>query len=173
MAESRIFRLTGGEGYGAVVNGNFIEVRVGMRGVYASVFAFLSDDNLQHSEFDNATDAVAWAVAAAKTHEGQPRERFPIAHWEIRHGYSATVRLIDSGEYEGEIFPLWVNSRPEPIRIYKRFPTQDEAVQWAREAADEQSVHDNDYELSLRQIRDSLEAQTGLRHPSGEIEKRA
>ncbi len=158
--ESRIFRLTSGEGYGTVVGGNFVKVCVGMRGFYASVYAFLSDDNHQNSEFDNAADAVAWAVATAKAHQGQPRERFPIEYWEIRNGYSITVRLTDSGEYEGEIFELRVDSEPEPIRIYRRFPTQDEAVQWAREAADVQTGHGNDYEMKLRQITDALQAQS-------------
>ncbi len=161
VPERRIFPLTSGEGYGAVVNGNFIRINIGMGGFYASVYAFLSDDNGQFNKFDNAADAVAWAVATAETHQGQPRGRFPIAHWEIRHGYSVTVELVDSGEYEGEIFALWIDSRPEPIRIYKRFPTQDEAVQWAREEADAQAGHDNDYQLRLRQIRDALEAQSG------------
>ena len=159
MAESRIFRLTSGQGYGAVINGNFIKVDVGMRGFYASVYAFLSDDNGQFSEFDSAADAVAWAVATAEIHQGQPRERSPITYWEIRNGYSITVKLTDSGEYEGEIFDLWIDSEPEPLRIFKRFSTQDEAVQWAREAADVQTSHDNDYQLKIRQIRNALEAQ--------------
>lgn len=161
MPERRIFRLTSGEGSGAVVNGNFIRVRTGFRGFPAFVCAFLSDDNGQYSEFNNAVEAAAWAVAAAKTNQGQPRGRFPIAYWEIRNGYSVTVRLTDSGEYEGETFALWIDSEPEPLRNFKRFPTQDEAVQWAREAADEQAAHDNDYELRLCQIRDALEAQSG------------
>ena len=41
MAERRIFRLTSGEGYGAVVYGNFIKVNIGLGGYYASVYAFL------------------------------------------------------------------------------------------------------------------------------------
>ena len=161
MAESRIFRLTSGEGFGAVVNGNFIKVRIGFRGFSASVYAFLSDDNGRYGEFDNAADAVSWAVATAKTHQGQPRGRFPIEHWEIRNGYSITVTLTDSGEYEGETFALWIDSKPEPLRNFKRFPTQDGAVQWARETADEQAGQDNDGELRLRQIWEALEAQSG------------
>ncbi len=160
MAESRIFRLTSGEGYGAVVNGNFIKINIGMREFYASVYAFLSDDNGQFCRFDNAADAVSWAVATANTHEGQARDRFPVAYWEIRKGYSITVRLTDSGEYKGEIFPLWVDSEPEPMRIFKQFPTQDEAVQWARRATDEQVDQEQDYELRLLQIKNELEAQS-------------
>ena len=160
MAESRIFRLTSGEGYGAVVNGNFIRINIGIGGFYASVYAFLSDDNGQYSQFDNAADAVSWAVATANTHEGQARERFPVAYWEIRKGYSITVKLTDSGEYKGDIFPLWVDSEPEPMRIFKQFPTQDEAVQWARRAADEQADQQQNYELRLLQIKNELEAQS-------------
>ena len=104
---------------------------------------------------------MAWAVATAETHQGRPRERSPITYWEIRNGHSITVELTNSGEYEGEIFELWIDSEPEPFRNYKRFPTQDEAIQWAREAADVQAGHYNDYQLKLRQIRDALEAQSG------------
>ena len=157
MPERRILRLTSGEGYGTVAYGNFIEVHIGLRGFSASVSAFLSDANHQHRKFDNATDAVAWAIATAETHQGQPHQFSKVGYWEIRNGYSVTVKLTDSGEHEGEIFPMWFNSEPEPIRIYKGFPTQDEAIQWSREAADKQFGHDNDYESSLRQIRDALE----------------
>ena len=158
MADSRIFRLSSGQGYGAVVNGNFIKINTDFRGFSASVYAFPSDDNGQFSEFENAVDAVAWAFATAKTHQGQTRERFPVAYWEIRNGYSITVRLTDSGESEGEIFALWIDSGPDPFRIFKLFPTKDEAVQWAREAADVQAGQDNDYELRLRQIMDALDS---------------
>ncbi len=158
--ERSIFPLSSGEGYGAVVNGNFIKVGIGYRGFTASVYAFLSDDNGQYSQFDDAADAVSWAIATAQTHEGQARERFPVAHWEIRKGYSITVRLTDSGEYKGDIFPLWVDSEPEPMRIFKQFPTQDEAVQWARRAADEQVDQEQDYKLRLLQIKNELEAQS-------------
>lgn len=160
VPERRIFRLTSGEGYGAVVNGNFIRVSVGMRGFYAHVYAFMSDDNGQFSEFDSAADAVAWAVSTAETHQGRTRERSPITYWEIRNGYSITVKFTGTGEYEGEIFDLWVDREPEPMRIFKRLSTQDEAVQWAREAADVQIGYYNDYQLNLRQIREALEAQS-------------
>ena len=159
--ERRVFRLTSGGGYGAVVNGNFIRVSIGLEKFYASVYAFLSDANGQNGAFDSVADAVTWAIATAKTHHGQSREKFPVAHWEIRDGYSITVKLTDSGEYEGEIFELRIDSEPEPMRIYQRFPTQDEAVQWAREAVDVQIGYEDDYQLKLRQIRDALEAQSG------------
>ena len=160
MSESRIFRLTSGEGYGAVLNGNFVKVTIGMGGYYASVYAFLSDDNGQFGRFDNIADAVNWAVATARTHQGQPRERSLIAYWEIRNGFSITVKLTDSGEYEGETFALWIDSEPEPFRNFKRFPTLDEAVQWARKATDEQTDHESGYEFRLRKIRDELQAQS-------------
>lgn len=160
MSESRIFRLTSGEGYGAVVNGNFVKVTIGMGGYYASVYAFLSDDNGQFGRFDNIADAVNWAVTIARTHQGQPRERSLIAYWEIRNGFSITVELTDSGEYEGETFALWIDSEPEPFRNFKRFPTLDEAVQWARKATDEQTDHESGYEFRLRKIRDELQAQS-------------
>ena len=160
MSESRIFRLTSGEGYGAVVNGNFVKVTIAMGGYYASVYAFLSDDNGQFGRFDTEADAANWAITTATTHEGQPRERSPITYWEIRNGFSITVKLTDSGEYEGEIFGLWIDSEPGPLRIFEQFPTQDEAVQWARKVADEQADQERDYELRLLRIRDELEAQS-------------
>ena len=159
--ERRIFRLTSGEGYGAVVNGNFIKVGKGFRGFSASVYAFLSDDNGQYSEFDNAADAVAWAVNTAKSHQGQSREKFPVAHWEIRHGYSITIEADESGSYEAETFPLWVDSPPDPLRNFKKFTDLDEALEWARKTADEQAGYDADYEQALRQIREALEALSG------------
>ena len=161
MAERRIFRLTSGEGYGAVVNGHFIRVRISYRGFSASVFAFLADDEGQYSEFDNAADAVAWAVATAETHQGQPRGRFPIAHWEIRNGYSITIEADDSGSYQAETYPLWVDSRPEPFRNFKDFNNLDEAIRWARQSADEQAGHDAEYEHSLQEIMAALQTQSG------------
>lgn len=158
MPERRIFRLTSGDGYGAVVNGNFVRVATGFRGVHASVYAFLSDDNGQYSEFDNAADAVAWAVNTAKSHQGQSREKFPVAHWEIRHGYSITIKADESGSYEAETFPLWVDSPPDPMRNFRKFADLDEAIKWARRSADEQAGYDNNYCLKRRQILEELEA---------------
>ena len=161
MPERRIFRLTSGEGYGAVVNGNFLRISTGFRGIHASVYAFLSDDNGQYSEFDNAADAVAWAVNTAQSHQGQSREKFPVAHWEILHGYSITIRADESGSYEAETFPLWVDSPPDPMRNFRKFAYLDEAIEWARRSADEQAGYDNNYGLKLRQILEALEAQSG------------
>ena len=158
MPERRIFRLTSGSGYGAVVNGNFVRVATSFRGIHASVYAFLSDDNGQYSEFDNAADAVAWAVNTAKSHQGQSRETFPIAHWEIRHGYSITIKGDESGSYEAETFPLWVDSHPDPMRNFRKFADLDEALEWARRSADEQAGYDNNYGLKRRQILEELEA---------------
>ena len=161
VPERRIFRLTSGEGYGAVVNGNFIMVRSSFRRFSASVFAFLSDYDGQYSEFDSATDAVAWAVATAETHQGQPRGRSPIVHWEIRSGYSITIEADDSGSYQAETYPLWVDSRPEPMRNFKDFTDLDEAICWARHSADEQARHDAAYEHSLQEIMAALQTQSG------------
>ena len=77
--DRRVFRLTSGQGFGAVINGNFVKVDIGFKGFHASVYAFLSDDNHQYGNFDNVNDAVAWAVATAAEHQGKPRQRFPIA----------------------------------------------------------------------------------------------
>ena len=161
MPERRIFPLTSSEGYGAVVHGNFITIRIGMRGFYASVSALLSDANYQRGEFDNAIDAVAWAVATAGTHQGQPNRFSKTEYWEIRNGYSIAVEPDGTGGYQAETHPLWVDTDPGPIRNFKTFPGRGEAIRWARQSADEQAGYDAEYERSLQQIRASLEAHSG------------
>ncbi len=164
MTENRIFPMASGGGYGAVIHGNFVEVRIDYRGFSAMVAAFQTDGNVQYQPFDNLADAVAWAVATAATHQGRPHPRSKIEYWEIRNGYSITVEPADSGGYEAETFPMWIDAGPEPIRDSKTFPTRDEAVEWARQSADEQSQRDADYQQQLRQIRDTLEAHSGEAH---------
>lgn len=158
MPERWLFPLTSGEGYGAVIHGNFVRISIGMTGFYASVYALLSYSNSQFKVFDNPADAVEWAVTTARTHQGQQGPYSKNVYWEIRHGYSITIEPEDSVGYEADIFPLWIDLGPEPMRIYKRFPEQDEALQWARQAADEQAGHDVKNERTLQQIREALES---------------
>ncbi len=99
MNESRIFPLTSGEGYGAVIHKNFVTIRIGFRGFCASVSAFLSSANYQFQNFDNMADVVAWAIAAAETHQGKGRGNSRIDYSEIHNGYSIIIEPVESGEY--------------------------------------------------------------------------
>jgi hypothetical protein len=143
MPEDRIFSLTSREGFGTVVNGNLVAVRVSNRvhssGFSASVAAFQLDVNYQCQKFDTAADAVSWAVATAVTHQGEPRPISKIEYREIRDGHSITISRVDVGVYESETYPMWQDSEPELMRNFKRFPTLAEALDWARGSVDEQS----------------------------------
>lgn len=159
MPERQIFPMASGEGYGAVIHGNFVRISLGFRGFYASVCAFQMDDNYQFESFDTLDEAVAWAVAAAETHQGQPRPISKTEHWEIRNGYSITVGPNDSGRYKVDVFPMWVDSDHFPVlNDIETFETRDEAIEWCRRAADERSQQNTDYERSILAIRDALEA---------------
>ncbi len=159
MPERRIFPMTSGEGYGAVVHGNFVTISRSFLGFHASVSAFQLDGNYQFQSFDTLDEAVAWAVAAAETHQGQPKPVSETEHWEIRNGYSITVGPNNSGRYKVDVFPMWVDSDHYPVlNDIETFATRDEAIEWCRRAADERSQQNADYELSLLEIRDALEA---------------
>ncbi len=163
MAEIQIYPMVSGEGYGAVVHGNFIRVSIGLDKFYASVLAFQSDDNHQFGVFDTPAEAVAWAVAVAETHEGQAREISRIEHWEIRDGgYSISINRTDSGEYGVDVFPMWVDSDHYPVmNDIEKFPTVEEALQFARQSADERERHRTRYEDTVQQIKTALESHSG------------
>ena len=168
-SENRVYALRSGEGYGVEVNGNFVEIRYSPSvnpdrypdsySVYVS--AFSRDRNGQHQSFESLADAVAWGVRAAQGHQGRASDRFPIAHWEIRHGSAITVTQTDDGGYEGETFMLWYDIDPGPIRNFKKFPTLDEALQYGREWAEKSRQATDDYESIVREIGDVLAAHIG------------
>ncbi len=158
MAELQIFPLTSGQGYGAVIHGNFVTVCTGFRGFSASVAAFQLDGNHQYETFETAAAAAEWAVLAASTHQGKPHQISKIEYWEVRKGYSIEISRLDAGGYEAETFPMWVDSdHMEPMRNFKAFSTTEEAIEWARLSADEQSRHDDDHARTIQQIREALE----------------
>ncbi len=162
MAELQIFSLASGEGYGAVIHGNFVTICTSYRGFDASVAAFQSDHNYQYQHFDTAADAVAWAAATAATHQGQTSQISNFDYWEVHNGYSITTKLTDSDGYEAETFPMWIDSDHHGVMINsKTFSTRDEAIEWARQSADEQSQGDAAYKQKLRLIKNSLEAHSG------------
>ena len=167
MTDPQIYPMSSGEGYAAVINGNFVSIKYwpdilgGDNNRYtAQVSAFLQDANDQYQTFDHLADAIAWAIAAAQTHQGQPRPVSRIVHWEIRHCYAITVTQTDDGQYESETFPMWWDVDPSPIRDFKKFPTQDEALQHARNSADEYQRHNDRYRRIIQEIHDALAAQT-------------
>lgn len=167
MTDPQIFPMSSNEGYGAVINGNFVSIKFwpgidSPNGDHynALVSAFLEDENDQYQSFDHLADAIAWAIAAAQTHQGQARPESQIIHWEIRSGCAVTVTQTDDGNYEGETFPMWYDIDPSPIRNIKKFPTQDEALQHARDFADGyRQSHDRHHRI-VQAIGNALAAQT-------------
>ena len=165
MAEIKIFPMVSGDGFGAIIHGNFVTITIGFNKFYASVSAFKSDANYQHEAFDTAAEAAAWATKVAETHEGRAREisKSKIEHWELRDdGYSITINRTDSGEYGVDVFPMWVDSDHYPVlNDIEKFPTVEEALQFARQSADERERHRIRYEDTVQQIKTALEAHSG------------
>ena len=64
-------------GYGAVINGNFVEVGPFMGGFIASVQAYHLDPDEQRQRFDTLAEAVAWGAAIARTHQGRTSDTAP------------------------------------------------------------------------------------------------
>ena len=95
MEEMQIFPMTSGDGYGAVVHGNFVTVCRGMSEFHAQVQAFQTDGGSQFETFETIAEAVAWAFAAAQKHLGKPHQFSKIEYWEIRNGYSITINLTE------------------------------------------------------------------------------
>ena len=169
MGGNRVYALRSGEGYGADVGGNFVEIRYS-RSVNPDRYpdrysvhlkAFPGDRNRQYQSFDTLAEAVAWGVAAAQSHRGRAHDESKIVHWEIRHGSAITVTQTDDGGYEGETFMLWYDIDPSPIRNFKKFPTFDEALEYGREWAEGSRQATDDYHRIIREIGDVLAAQIG------------
>lgn len=165
MTAPQIYPMYSREGYGTVINGNFVAVKY-WRGVNenhysVSVYAFLGDRNRQYQSFGNLADAVAWAEAAAGTHQGQPRQPDKIIHWEMRYSYAITVAQSEDGGYESETFQMCWDIDPSPIRDFKSFPTYAEALQYARDSVDEYRRQDAEHERVIREIGEALSARTG------------
>ena len=165
---SPVYPMHSGEGHFAVINGNFVCIKYwpsvipGEAGQYtAAVDAFLEDDDNQYQSFDRLADAVAWAVATAQTHQGQADPPSKIVHWEMRHGLAITVTETDDGGYESETFPMWHDIDPSPIRDVKRFPTRDEALQYARDSADAGWQGFVNYHRIISEIGEALASQIG------------
>lgn len=167
MTDPQIYPMSSGEGHAAVINGNFVSIKYwpdvlgGDNNRYTvEVAAFLEDANDQDQTFDHLTDAIAWAIAAAQAHQGQAHPEEQIVHWEIRHCYAITVTQTDDGQYQSETFPMWWDVDPTPPRDFKKFPTQDEALQHARNSADQYQRSNDRHRQIIQEIADALAAQT-------------
>ena len=159
MEEIQIFPMTSGDGYGAVVHGNFVTVCIGMSTFYAHVKAFVTDGDSQFEAFETIAEAVAWGFAAAQKHLGKPHQFSKIEYWEIRNGYSITINLTDSGCYQADIFPMWVDSDNRPVMGHpETFSTLDAALDFARNTADETMRADASDRQLVEEIRAAMEA---------------
>ena len=157
MEERQIYQLTSGAGYVVVVNGNFVSLRYSGSSVHTAVMAFLQDANMQVQTFDDAAEAVAWATSAAESHVGKPRQYSRVEHWESRQCYSITIERMESGLFQTDVFPMWVDSDRYPhLRDSTTFSTRDEAIEHARSWTDAQITHDAEWRQRLRQLRKAL-----------------
>lgn len=166
MNYQQIYPMHSNGGYGAVINGNFVcityQPSAEGRRYDAEVSAFQGDSNSQYRNFDNLPEAVEWAAAAAESHQGQARPASKVIHWEMKHGYALTVSQTDDGKYESETVQMsWDVDHPSPLRDFKKFPTFDEALQYAKDSVDEYQRQEEDQQQILHEIRDALAAQTG------------
>ena len=120
---------------------------------------FLADGNGQYRRFDTAAEATAWCVATAAVHQGKPNQYSHVEHWEVRNGNSITISRTESGDYKPDRHPIWVDSDHVPVMGFaKGFPSLDEALEWVRQAVDEESRLEADYQRGLRELRDALES---------------
>ena len=159
MAERQIFPLASGAGFAAVIHGNIVRLTAGTGTFHANVYAFPSDGNWQYRSFDTAAEATAWCVATAAVHQGKPNQYSHVEHWEVRNGYSITISRTESGDYKPDRHPIWVDSDHVPVMGFaERFPSLDEAMEWIRQAVDEESRLEADYQRELRELRDALES---------------
>ena len=159
MAERQIFPLASGTGVAAVIHGNIVRLTAGTGTFTADVYAFSSDGNPQYLSFDTAAEAAAWCVATAAVHQGKPNRYSHVEHWEVRNGYSITISRTESGDYKPDRHPIWVDSDHVPVMGFaERFPSLDEAMEWVRQAVDEESRLEADYQRGLRELRDALES---------------
>ena len=166
MNDQQIYPMHSNGGYGAVINDNFVSITYSPsaegRRYDAEVSAFQGDSNSQYRNFDNLPEAVEWAAAAAESHQGQARPGSKVIHWEMKHSYAVTVSQTDDGKYESETVQMsWDVDHPSPLRDFKKFPTFDEALQYAKDSVDEYQRQEEDQQQILHEIRDALAAQTG------------
>ena len=159
MAERQIFPLASGAGFAAVIHGSIVRLTAGTGTFNADVYAFKADGNPQYRSFDTAAEATAWCVATAAVHQGKPNRYSHVEHWEVRNGYSITISRTESGDYKPDRHPVWVDSDHVPVMGFaERFPSLDEAMEWVRQAVDEESRLEADYQRELRELRDALES---------------
>lgn len=164
MPTPEVYRMSSYEfpGMGAVINGNFVEISPFMGGFKAKVRAYHLDPSGQGEQFDTLEAAAEWAVATARTHQGEPNGLAGIESWEITEGCSVTARSLPSGEYESDWHPMRVNCDDYPyLNDQQTFPTTQEALDEARRQAAQWQQSEARQEAELAAIRAALEAANG------------
>ena len=160
MSELQVYQLASGRGYAAEMHGNIVNITADGKGFSALVFAHPGDVNVQYESFDTAVEAVAWCAATSAAHQCQPGQYSKVEYWEVRHGYSITISLTESGEYQPDRLPVWVDSDHYPVLQYaERFQERDAALDWIRQRVDEESQGDADYQGVLLELKDALDSQ--------------
>ena len=159
MTERQIFPLASGTGFAAVIHRNIVRLTAGTGKFHGHVYAFQGDGNGRYQSFDTAAEATAWCVATAAVHQGEPNRYSKDEYREVRNGYHISISRTESGDYQPDRHPVWVDSNHVPVMGFaERFPSLDEALEWVRKAVDEESRLESDYQRGLRELREALES---------------
>ena len=76
-----------------------------------------------------------------------------------RSGNFITISRTETGDYKPDRHPIWVDSDHVPVMGFsERFPSIDEALEWIRQAVDEETRLGDDYQRGLRELREALES---------------
>lgn len=173
MNDQQIYAMTSHHGYGIAIDGNFAQITVspateGYR-YTVTVSSFPTDRATQYRAFQDLDEAVEWAIATAQTHKPQPNPLSLVVHWEHRKGYAITVSKnevrIGNGEsgiggYESSTFPMWHDLDQPTLNDTQRFPTVQEALEYARSQVDAYQQSEEHHSQLVRQIGDKLHAHT-------------
>lgn len=75
----------------------------------------------------------------------------------MKRSYALTVARNEDGGYESEtVQMLWDVDHPSPMRDFKKFPTFDEALQYARDLVDDYQRQEEDHQRTLREIGEAM-----------------
>lgn len=173
MNDRQIYAMASHDGYGIAVNGNFAQITLfpapeGYR-YSVTVSSYPADRATQYRAFQELDEAVEWAIATAQTHLPQPNPFSLVVHWEHRKGYAITVSKDEArignhegsiGGYESNTFPMWHDIDQPTLNDTQRFPTVQEALEYARERVDEYQQSEESHRQLVRQIGDKLHAYT-------------
>ena len=161
--EKRIYPLTSGEGYGAVLHSNFVTVRFDWKDSFSiSVRAFQFDHSGPYRSFESLDEGLAWAESVAVSHKGENRH---FEYWEVYKGYTLALRSVEEG-YQTDTIPMWVDTEDGYWWSYKEtFAARADAIRAARSSIDEQwrmqISSDTKLEQNLSRIKAALTEHLG------------